>query len=177
MPPNGRTSPPWWHLSFPPSLAIRPALLGVVALFRARGLAKATRPLTCTHFNPCHSPVFPLHLRLPALPADRVWDFFLQIAPNRVEKVPGGLFYYPLFPKQGHKSPHGRSQEVTRLSDSPVQIHQFDNNPASVCNAIPNYFRLTFPCLLFYGIFLFLISTKYFQTTKSPQALIFAGFS
>ncbi len=149
MPPNFTvTHISGWHLSFPPSLAIRPALLGVVALFRARGLAKATRPLTCTHFDPCHSPVFPLHLRLPALPADRVWDFFLQIA---TWTVTGG-------------------NKTFRL---PRPNSQFHSNPASICNAIPNYFRLTFPCLLFYGIFLFLISTKYFQTTKSPQALMF----
>ena len=38
-------------------------------------------------------------------------------------------------------------------------------------------FRLTFPCLLFPGICLFLIFTKYLQTAKNPQTLMFTGFS
>ena len=35
---------------------------------RARGLAKATRPLTCTHFDPASHPRFPLHFGLPCTP-------------------------------------------------------------------------------------------------------------
>ena len=142
MPPNFTvTHISGWHLSFPPSLAIRPALLGVVVLFRARGFAKATRPLTCTHFNPCYSPRFASSFETTRTPCGQGLGFFLQIA---TWTVTGG-------------------NKTFRL---PVQIQQFHSNPASVCNAIPNYFRLTFPCLLFYGIFLFLISTNIFRQQK-----------
>ena len=123
MPPNFTvTYISGWHFPFPPSLAIRPALLGVAALFRARGLAKATRPLTCTHFDPAIHPRFPLHLGLPCTPCQHGWKLFCQIAPNRAEKVSGGLL--STFLKQGHKSPHGRPQEVTGLSGFPVRTHQ-----------------------------------------------------
>lgn len=90
MPPNFTvTHISGWHLSFLPSLVIRPVLLGVAAFFRARGLAKATRPLTCTHFDPCQSPQFSLH---PGLPCH--WNCFRHIAPNRTHRISSGLFIH-----------------------------------------------------------------------------------
>lgn len=83
MPPT--QTPCYLLISFRCHLILwKPASLGSIffsrtalpdGAFRARELAKATRPLTCTHFDPCQSPQFSLHLGLPCH-----WNCFCHIA-------------------------------------------------------------------------------------------------
>ena len=64
--------------------------------------------------DPAVHPRFSAILGCPAPPVGRVWLCFRQIAPNRAERVSGGLFLFT-FSKQEHKSPHGQPQGVTKL--------------------------------------------------------------
>lgn len=97
MPPT--QTPCYLLISFRCHLILwKPASLGGIffsrtalpdGAFRARKLAKATRPLTCTHFDPCQSPQFSLHLGLPCH-----WNCFCHIAPNRTQRVSSGPFIH-----------------------------------------------------------------------------------
>ena len=79
-------------------LLSRTALPGGVN--RARGLAKATRPLTCTHFNPAIQPRFFSHFGCPAPLVSRVWGLFPPNRPKQGRKD-AGRSVYPLFPNKG----------------------------------------------------------------------------
>ena len=102
----------------------RSALPGGV--FRARRLAKATRPLTCTHFDPARHPRFPLHFWLHCTACQHSWGYFYQIAPNRAERVPGGQFihFFQTRPQIATRTATG-GNKAFRL---PIRTHQFHSS-------------------------------------------------
>ena len=109
MPPNfAVTLISGWHLSFPLGLAGR--------RFPDEGACKSHPPFNLHTFRPCQPPRFPPILAaLHSLPAwlKAVFAKSPQTGQKRCQAV-----CLSTFPKQGHKSPHGRPQGVTRLSSS-----------------------------------------------------------
>lgn len=75
-----------WHFLLPHFFCKRPVLLGVVVLFRARGLAKATRPLTCTHFDPrLFLQICPLFLSVCTF-CQQIWETVFAKSPQIEQK-------------------------------------------------------------------------------------------
>ncbi len=116
MPPNfavPRIS--GWHLSFPHGLAGRH--------FPGEGACKSHPPFNLHTFRPCQPPpVSPILAALHSLTAG-FGGCFRQIAPNRAERVPGGLFIHFF---------QTRAQIATRTATGgnkafllPIRIHQF----------------------------------------------------
>ena len=109
MPPSfAKTHISGWHFLFPHSLAGR--------RFPGEGACKSHPPFNLHTFRPCQPSLVFLHFGCPALPASRVWICFAK-SPQTGQKGCRAVCL-STFPKQGHKSPHGRPQGVTRLSSS-----------------------------------------------------------
>ena len=64
------------------------------AVFFGFRLRKQHKPFNLHTFRPCQPPPVSPHFGCPALPASMVEGCFCQIAPNRAERVPSGLFIH-----------------------------------------------------------------------------------
>ncbi len=76
----------WVTFSFPCTVLQTPSFTGRCGIFPGGRLAKATRPLTCTYFDPCFSPRFPLLFGCPAHPCQQGYGLFSPIRPKQDRK-------------------------------------------------------------------------------------------
>ena len=92
-------------------------------LCRARRLPKATRPLTCTQFDPALQPCFALSFLPPALYQSSYLEASLSPPDPSINEMPlTGLFTHSRYKKLGklHTEPHGGSQGQMSCSSFPA---------------------------------------------------------